>query len=531
MTTRKPAIWGYLILALALSSQCGVHLATPVVTRGADNSSLTQTTSIYLPFVSKPCINCYYVDARLGSDANMGTQDQPWQTIQKAVNTLTAGDMVYVRGGQYDGIKNGWHFQNSGAQSQPITLTNYPGEQVIFKITTATRNDHQIFSCNTNPTQPLSWNTPKADHIRIIGTDVLPQVLSNNVESKKGIVIQGIEGEQSAGVIASDCDYWEIAGVDFVEVSYGIFTSKNNWQTMEEHSTDNWYVHDNRVYIYYRESGMQFNGDDNLIVNNEIYKVSDRLDTPYGCQLLNILGDHNIIRGNILSRAGSAADCGGILFEWDLADANLVERNLIYDVPTGLDIEGGDDNIIRNNVIYRTGTPDPYRAGIEIKSYDDLKTDWPCNETVSSAQTLLPANNPAHPDYQYFYNPRNCHSYGNQIYNNTIHGFVEAIRLYSLAGENTIIRNNIFSEWTRGSICFYNTYGICKPLPAEVTASNNAAQDFEFVDTLHFDFHLTAISPLIDAGYNLGPLNPDDFDGNVRPQGAGYDIGAYEHLP
>jgi hypothetical protein len=142
----------------------------------------------------------------------------------------------------------------------------------------------------------------------------------------------------------------------------------------------------------------------------------------------------------------------------------------------------------------------------------------------------LPANNPAHPDYQYYYSPRNCHSYGNQIYNNTIHGFAESIRLYPLAGENTIIRNNIFSGWTRGGICFYNDNGTCKPLPAEVTASNNAAQDFEFVDILHFDFHLIANSPVIDAGYNLDLLNPDDFDSNVRPQGAGYDIGAYEFL-
>jgi hypothetical protein len=99
------------------------------------------------------------------------------------------------------------------------------------------------------------------------------------------------------------------------------------------------------------------------------------------------------------------------------------------------------------------------------------------------SEAILPLNDPAHPDHQYYYDPRNCHSYGNQIYNDTIHGFVVAIRLAPLAGENTTIRNNIFSGWTRGSICFYKSSdGTCKPLPTEVTASNNAAQDFEFVD-------------------------------------------------
>ena len=115
-----------------------------------------------------------------------------------------------------------------------------------------------------------------------------------------------------------------------------------------------------------------------------------------------------------------------------------------------------------------------------------------------SAQALLPANNPAHPDYQYYYNPRNCHSYGNQIYNNTIHGFVEGIRLYPLVGENTIIRNNVFSGWTRGGICYYNASdGTCKPLPADLTADHNVTQGpFGFVDIQHFDFPFGRKFPL-----------------------------------
>jgi len=479
------------------------------------------------------CWSATYYVATTGNDSSPGTLSQPWQTIQKAVKTVVAGDTIYVHGGQYDGIKDGWVFQNSGAQSQPITLTNYTGEQVVFKITTATDKNRNIFRCSVNPHDPPNWQTPKADYIRIIGTDVKPHFLSNGVESNKGIVIQGMKGEQSAGIAVSDCDYWEIAGVDFIETSSGIFTFKNNWQTMEEHSTDNWYVHHNRVYNYYRESGMQFNGDYNRIENNEIYKVSNELDTPHGCQLLNILGDHNVVRANVLNRLGSSADCMGMRFEYDLSDFNIVEQNLIKDVPSGINFDGGDNNIIRNNIIQSTVTPLPYRAGINIHSYDDTTTNWPCSETIDpGAQAILPANNPAHPDYQYYYNPRNCHSYGNQIYNNTIHGFVEGLRIYPLIGENTIIRNNVFAGWTRGGICFYqSSNGTCKSLPAALTADHNVTQEpFGFVDIQHFDFHLALNSPLIDAGYNLGPINPDDFNGNVRFQGSGYDIGAYEFV-
>ena len=43
------------------------------------------------------------------------------------------------------------------------------------------------------------------------------------------------------------------------------------------------------------------------------------------------------------------------------------------------------------------------------------------------------------------------------------------------------------------------------------------------------NFHLTAGSPAVDAGVNTAGLGVTvDLDGTPRPQGAAYDIGAYE---
>jgi hypothetical protein len=42
------------------------------------------------------------------------------------------------------------------------------------------------------------------------------------------------------------------------------------------------------------------------------------------------------------------------------------------------------------------------------------------------------------------------------------------------------------------------------------------------------DFHLTTGSPAIDAGVTTAVTI--DYDGNSRPQGSAYDIGAYEFL-
>ncbi|MBV6392069.1 MAG: hypothetical protein KPEEDBHJ_01286 [Anaerolineales bacterium] len=375
-----------------------------------------------------------YVSAA-GDDLNPGTQEAPWLTMKKAVASLLPGETLVVRGGIYEGVHTGWSFAYSGAETQPITVTNQPGEQVVFQMPTVEFDDRYIFRCSVNPVTPAEWQTTKADYIRIIGSDVSPQILSNGVESRKGIVMQGLEGEQSPAIFSSDCDHWEVAGVDFVDVAYGISTKKNNWRSMEERSPDYWYVHDNRVYGYYRESGMQFNGSFNVVENNEIYKVSDRLDTPFGCQLLNLLGNNNIVRGNTFSRMGSDANCLGLMFEWDLADLNLIENNRFLDVPVAISIQGGDGNIIINN--YFEASRSDARAGVVIASYDD-RSGWPCNEPDS----ISPPDNPAHPEYGYYY-PHDCHSKNNQIAGNTFVGFELDWVMQPVSVDSNIFAENI----------------------------------------------------------------------------------------
>lgn len=71
----------------------------------------------------------YYV-ATNGSDTNPGTFQEPFRTIQKAANEVTAGSTVYIREGTYHEavIISG----KNGTASQPITFTNYLDEQVLL---------------------------------------------------------------------------------------------------------------------------------------------------------------------------------------------------------------------------------------------------------------------------------------------------------------------------------------------------------------------------------------------------------------
>ena len=73
----------------------------------------------------------YYV-APNGSDSNPGTISQPWATWQKGFSTVSAGDILYIRGGNYTGMYGSGHGLNisnrDGSSTNVITVSAYPGE-------------------------------------------------------------------------------------------------------------------------------------------------------------------------------------------------------------------------------------------------------------------------------------------------------------------------------------------------------------------------------------------------------------------
>src|SRR6476619_4878241 len=78
--------------------------------------------------VNSPAVTNYV--ATTGNDTNVGTLAAPWRTVQKAANTVAAGDTVLVRGGVYNERVT---VNVSGtAAAGYVSFRSYPGETAVL---------------------------------------------------------------------------------------------------------------------------------------------------------------------------------------------------------------------------------------------------------------------------------------------------------------------------------------------------------------------------------------------------------------
>ena len=181
---------------------------------------------------------------------------------------------------------------------------------------------------------------------------------------------------------------------------------------------------------------------------------------------------------------------------WTEAQSNIdVYNNLVYDSEgQGIVVasEGGgvlDHVNIYNNIVYNAGYGG---GGMGVAPWT----------TTSS---------PTHPVH-------NVNFINNTIYNCLGGG----IFINNPEVENILIRNNIFYQSGEA-------LRIDPIVPvSEIISDHNLTSDPQFVNVSMANFRLQVTSPAIDAGSAIKAPG-FDFDGNSRPAGFGYDIGAFEY--
>ncbi len=101
----------------------------------------TWLAGLSVVFVAQTAFAADYYVATTGDDANPGTLDQPFATLQKGAKTAVAGDTVYIRGGTYrvttpGSTSAGIVFSKSGtSDTNRIRYWAYEGEVPVFDFT------------------------------------------------------------------------------------------------------------------------------------------------------------------------------------------------------------------------------------------------------------------------------------------------------------------------------------------------------------------------------------------------------------
>jgi hypothetical protein len=129
-----------------------------------------------------------------------------------------------------------------------------------------------------------------------------------------------------------------------------------------------------------------------------------------------------------------------------------------------------------------------------------------------------------------------------KFYNNTIYGrgFGSGFHLPTAGGSGHEVRNNIiyniptpysgaYGSFTGGTIAVCSHNLTSATATASGRCTNGLIGNPFFMNAAAGDFRLTPQSTLaIDKGFNLSGILNFDFAKSPRPQGAGFDIGAYE---
>jgi len=143
-------------------------------------------------FLSSPS-NVYYCAPWGNNTFGNGNSSNPWMDLEGANSNVGAGDLIYLRGGEYKTRvyvnygRSSNNIQDDGTKSEPIVITNYPNEQARFNtvlytsITTADAvNGTYIIDSNI----PSEYSDLDHASIRILN--------GNHTDERKAIsVIQG----------------------------------------------------------------------------------------------------------------------------------------------------------------------------------------------------------------------------------------------------------------------------------------------------------------------------------------------------
>lgn len=309
----------------------------------------------------------YYV-ATDGNDSNPGSKAQPWKTIQKAADTMQAGDTVYIKAGTYVEEVTP---KNSGSEANWITYQAYPGDEVIIESpNNGTPSNYCIILGKYRPLEYLHFKNLTLKGVGQGVTAACFEAIGHGDEVKSHIILEGLTikngycgvafryGVTDSNII--DCNIYDNGnGISFYAAIRNTLISGN--QISHSHADPN--VNNSKGDGIVMSGNYSQIPDGNMcsnitITNNLVHHV-DR-------QGMLVTASKNVlIRGNHCHHNGAT----GIQTESDPSDPNKVPicRNIViednlcednsysdkYKSETGIWVDDNNDVIVQNNIMRR----------------------------------------------------------------------------------------------------------------------------------------------------------------------------------
>jgi hypothetical protein len=427
-----------------------------------------------LPFTVRAG-NVFFVSST-GSDSNDGSYAHPWATIPQAKNKVQAGDVAYIGTSAGDSVS-----QTTQDASSPY------GCALGMSVNDGTNSG--------------TMAAPKALVVYPGATATVG--VESNLE--RGILTPGITGS---------FDYWVIAG----------FTLRGTQEALElENAPTGWRVVGNDISC---PNGSGLTGcvtgmpTDLKFFGNVVHDAAANVTTIskyyhgvyWGSSHIEM--GWNVVRDGKTCRAIQFHDTGGPN-EFDLSVHDNVIHGTVCDGINFATVDPSQGKVEAfNNVVWDVGHgPDPVEAS----------SDYAC-VYVSGETDTGPAGGGAV-----------------EVYNNTLYDCGSWTKDSSASAFNNgggnpsltmhLVNNLVLAKTgerylaTTSLIAGNNDLWFgAGAAPSGFAAS--VAADPMLVSPSTFDFHLTASSPAVDKGVPTGAAT--DIDGNPRPQGNAFDIGAYE---
>ena len=421
--------------------------------------------------------NTYYV-AKTGNDSNNGSFSSPWLTINYAAQKALPGDYINIEGGTYNERVVP---AKSGTAGNPITYQNYNGETVVIDGTSLSFYGGLFQVSNLNYITVSGLTIQNSGYAGIFDVGISDHIILQNLV---------IHDTAESGILVGS--YYGGSPPASPTLTNMVINNCTIYNTNSAHDQEGVSIIDaNGVVV----------DDCNLSATE--YDGAPCIDCKLGCE--NVLIHNNIVHNSLSS--GIYVDASG------QATSNIsIYDNLVYN-NAGPGIQLADEHgvstlsdiDIYNNILYdNSGAFEVDHYGTEVINFNFINNTLYCNYTIEGTEILIAESH---------VNLSGC-----VIRNNIID--------IATKGWNGIT----YSDYANGGITvdhnlFYSSGGSFGPSNIWGTTYVQANPLLTNPTT---DFSLQSGSPAIDVGSSTGAPSTD-FIGTSRPQGAGYDMGAYEY--